>query len=183
MLVRFGNAQILACLTLSLLMAANAGCNSDSREQAGTAKVHGEITLDGLPVDQAKVIFLPVDLRSRTGKLMPLAFGLTNSDGKFELKYSDGVDELIAGKYTVIISKAKENQTKAENDARSWDTNLLPGDVGQFENFKNPDDLFPTIYNRDSILVYDVKASATIDHAKFELSSIDPALRDLSKAQ
>ena len=99
-------------------------------------------------------------------------------EGKFEMKYSDGSKELIAGKYTVIITKSKSNRDKGQESAGKVWTELLPTDVAHFAQFNNTDEVFPAIYNSDSILEYDVKASASIVQPKFEISSIDPELSD-----
>ena len=174
MLIGINRSLRLRYVMLSLVLAVCLGCNSDWTESAATARVHGEITLDGIPLDQAKVVFVPVELRNQTGKLMPLAFGMTDAEGQFHLKYSDGGSELIAGNYSVIIAK----QTKGENNVPRWETEWLPDDVSQFEAFNFTSDIVPSIYNRESILEYEVKASAEIIQAKFALSSVDPLLQE-----
>jgi hypothetical protein len=178
MLISRGQAQVIAVLSFALALASCAGCNPQWPVTAATARVQGEVTLDGIPIEGAKVVFLPVELRSPTREIMPMAYGLTDAKGKFEMKYSNGSKELMAGKYSVIISKSTSQPTKNESDVKKWETDLLPDDVGQFANFKNSDERFPSIYNRDSILVFEVQSSTEINQPKFKLSSIDPLLQD-----
>jgi hypothetical protein len=169
---------------ISLALIIWTGCNSNWSTPTGTAKVQGKVTLDGSPIHQAKIIFVPNTLRNPAGKLMPLAFGLTDEEGKFEMKYSDGVDQLMSGTYTVVISKKNENTNRRQNTALAWETEnyILPDDVAKFESFQNSEDVFPAVYNSDSILVFEVTKSAEANEAKFELSTVDPALQEQQKS-
>ena len=181
MLISRRQAQVIGVLSFALALASCTGCNPQWPTAAATACVQGEVTLDGMPIEGAKVVFLPVELRSPTREIMPMAYGLTNAKGKFEMKYSNGSKELMAGKYSVIISKSTPQPPQNESDVKTWETEMLPEDVGQFANFKNSDELFPSIYNRDSILVFEVQSTTEVNQAKFQLSSIDPLLQDLKQ--
>ncbi len=48
------------------------GCYSQSSVVSGTASVVGRVTLDKAPLGQAKVVFLPTQLRSDLGEIMPI---------------------------------------------------------------------------------------------------------------
>ena len=152
------------------------GCDSNWTQLPGTAEVRGQVTLDGFPVGQAKIVFVPVNLRSTAGAIMPIAYGKTNNEGKFQLEYSDQGRELIAGSYTVIISKFDQEEYPTANVFGDWQNKLLPNSISNLVAFRDQGETIPSIYNRNSILVYDVKGSSSIIRPKFELKSIDPAL-------
>ncbi|MFK7768773.1 MAG: hypothetical protein AB8B55_16245 [Mariniblastus sp.] len=157
------------------------GCYPDWPEHAGNAEVHGEVTLDGKPVHNAKVVFIPLQLKSSTGRLMPLAFGITNAEGEFELQYSDKSKEMIAGTYNVVISKIKSadgtdgNATSAGQGSAAWPEEFFPRGFSStpMHGFKEE---IPSNYNRQSTLNYTIEASPGIIRPKFELSSVDPLL-------
>lgn len=156
------------------------GCYPDWPEQPSTAMVHGVVLLDDSPLSQAKIVFLPLSLRSNDDELMPIAYGMTDTDGKFELAYSNGTRELAAGTYTVMISKVKQDTDGDGNSLEPWREELLPDSVAGLSAFKEQGELIPSIYNRDSTLTYEVQASPSIIRPKFELSSVDPELTKLS---
>lgn len=165
-------------LTLILSTVLFCGCYPNWPEQAGTAMVHGTISLDGSPVNQAKIVFVPVNLRNADEKLVPLAYGTTDVDGKFELEYSDGTQELFAGTYTVMISKLKQVDDSQNNANMPWPKDLLPDSVVNM--FNDPSETIPSIYNLDSNLTYEIMDSPSINRPMFELTSIDPNLNEFS---
>ncbi len=154
-----------------------AGCYPDWPEHAGKAEVHGQVTLDGAPVGGAKVVFMPIRYFSSSGNVLPLAFGLTNAEGKFELQYADETKELTAGKYNVIISKTK----KPDGDSVPVDFSGLASELVPPAFLNSPlcgdTELIPAIYNRESTLIYTIEASPKVVQAQFELSSVDPLIK------
>jgi len=64
--------------------------------------VIGEVTLDGKFLSDAKVVFIPMRFRSDDGLINPLAFGKTDSQGRFELNSGDKKGVLL-GRYRVLI--------------------------------------------------------------------------------
>ena len=87
---------IILGLTLFVL-----GCDGPS---LSVLPVTGTVTLDGQPVENASVTFIP------TTKLP--AGGVTDAAGKFTLKTIEGPYELngaIPGKYKVVITKFNQN--------------------------------------------------------------------------
>jgi hypothetical protein len=173
-----GQSLMRGILLLSSLVALS-GCNPDWPEHAGTAEVHGEVTLDGIPVGQAKVVFVPVKFRNVGDKIMPMAYGKTDAEGKFQLEYSDQGTDLIAGTYTVIISKFEEEKELTGNVVGDWQNQLLPDSISSLAAFRDEGETIPSIYNRNSILNYEIRASPSIVRPKFELKSIDPALEEM----
>jgi len=83
-------APIFCVLFLGLVF----GC-SDS----GFESVSGVVTYDGNPVADATVGFLPKD-----GKVGRPAFGVTESDGTYELSTLKAGDGVVAGDYNVTIT-------------------------------------------------------------------------------
>ena len=164
------------------------GCYPDWPEHAGNAEVHGQVTLDGAPILQAKVVFIPIRIKSDSGRIMPIAYGLTNAEGEFELQYADKSKELIAGIYDVIISKTETHKRRASTTTGNSDLSFKEGQAEQFlpPAFMNSPmfgnrETIPTIYNRESTLTCTVLASPSIFRPKFELNSVDPLLRSTTK--
>ena len=166
-------------LTVVLALVVVGGCYPDWPEHTGTAEIHGTVTLDGLPVNKANVVFLPVKLRTVGDKIMPLAYGITDAEGGFQLEYSDGRRELMAGTYTVMISKVAHSEDDEGRTVEPWRTALLPDTVSALAAFSEQGETIPSIYNRNSSLLYEVEASPSIARPRFELSSIDRTLEDL----
>lgn len=183
MLIRSRLLTMQIQLMLVISTALFCGCNPDWPELAGTAVVHGTVLMDGAPVSEAKIALVPTKLRNADDKLMALAYGKTDVEGKFELAYSDGTKELLAGTYTVMISKFKEaNQENGQNN-EPWRNALLPESVANLTMFSENGETIPSIYNSNSNLTYAVVASPSIIRHKFELTSIDPALRELGESE
>lgn len=162
-------------LSLILCSVLAFGCNPVGTPQLRTAKVQGLVLLDGLPLDQAKVVFLPTKLTNNEESIMQLAYGTTNAEGEFELEYSDGTKELVAGFYTVIISKVNKEPDSEVNRNEPWPTSLLPESIADLTAFSSTGETIRPIYNRDSKLTCKVTASTGIFRARFGLTSMDPA--------
>ena len=160
-------------LLLSLVCAV--GCYPDWPDHAGTAVVRGKVTLDGLPLGDANVVFVPVGLHTNGTKLMPIAYGKTDAGGDFSLAYSDGTKELLAGRYNVIISKM-ESGDEGTNDLAPG---LIPDSMRQLEVFSAQGEQVPLIYNRNSELKYVITSSPSIVRPLLELTSVDPSIKDL----
>jgi hypothetical protein len=96
------------------------GCGSEDGNLPRTVPVSGLVTLDGVPVDGAQVIFVPD--ASGTG-----AYGSTDSAGKFALRISEKKDGAIPGNYKVQVSKTIEKKlpgTLDGGDAVSFEYGL-----------------------------------------------------------
>ena len=163
-------------LTLFLAAVLFCGCVQEKAKQSATAAVQGTVLLDGSPVDQAKIVFVPDSLRSADEDVMELAYGTTDADGKFELAYSDGTKDLLAGTYTVIISKFNSNRDEQGDKSQPWSQSLLPESMAGLFSFQEPDEIIPPIYNRDSTLKFSLNGSSSIARPKFELTSLETNL-------
>jgi hypothetical protein len=76
------------------LVLTGTGCDSSGR----LTPVRGVVTLDGKPVDNATVIFMPQ--QSGSGKQ---ATGQTSPDGSFQLTTRNTNDGALPGEYRVIV--------------------------------------------------------------------------------
>lgn len=131
-----------------LLLSSLVGCKS---EEFPVAPISGVITLDGKPLEGAKVGFGP---RAKPSELVagPGAYGKTDANGAYQLRTLDGKEGAVIGPNKVTISK--------------WKTKTLPNG----EVIALPVDLIPRRYNSDTELSFDVAPGGTSD-ANFDLVS------------
>jgi hypothetical protein len=79
-------------------VAAVSGCGGSG---ANLGKVTGKVTLAGQPVNEALVMFSPVNGGSPS-------VGRTTADGSYTLVYARGINGAVVGDHTVTISTYKE---------------------------------------------------------------------------
>jgi hypothetical protein len=82
------------------LAVACAGCGPES-DMPETAPVRGVVTLDGQPVSMARIYFSPQD-GGQTSE------GLTDPDGRYELRYKRDVMGARLGQHKVVITTYEE---------------------------------------------------------------------------
>ncbi len=156
-------AVVLGAVGLTMI-----GCNREPAKTNETVEVHGTVLLDGLPVPDAKVVFVPEGASSSSR--FALAYGTTDSQGKFELKQRDGTVGALAARHRVYLSKLNRHfMVKKEGfpeQPRLDDQQLKEAEE------------IPEFYNRDSELQYEVVAGRGIVRPEFKLSSIDPLLKE-----
>lgn len=87
------NVAFGGVLVLLLAIGMIAGCGND-----GLEKVTGVVTLDGQPLENAQIEFIP------TGETGSSAYGRTDSDGEFVLEFSGSSKGAMPGEYQVGIS-------------------------------------------------------------------------------
>jgi len=93
---------------LLLLIALAAGCGRSGPEMG---RVTGRVTLDGQPLNSARLNFQPDGNRSPST-------GYTDSDGRYKLLFKRGVDGALVGMHTVEIQTNDKNAVPAKyNDA------------------------------------------------------------------
>ena len=95
-------AGVLSATVAILLLA---GCNSSMFE---FADVEGRVLLDGQPVQEARVVFMPA-AQGPNGEAGPYSQGRTDADGRFKLK---SVEEsprngAVVGPHKIIVSTKK----------------------------------------------------------------------------
>jgi hypothetical protein len=127
-------------MVLLLLLA---GCSSNS-DHTETYQISGTVTLDGKPLPDATIVFLPDNGRSSAGK--------TSASGEYTLFYSEGVKGAIPGRHRVQISASE----------------VVPGKLNS-EGGEIRKEILPAEYHSKSTLVYEVNANR--DDVNFDLKS------------
>jgi len=140
-------------------------------------EVIGEVTLDRKVLTNAKVVFVPVRFRNEEGLINPLAFGITDGTGRFELKSGDKKGVLL-GHYRVLIFRT-EDLTTASDQSNGAKQNIAAKrlDNGLAELLNEPEtaqkssETVPAKYNLESELEYVVDMPVGIVYPKFELTT------------
>lgn len=175
------SSQRLFVVLMLCGLSISSGCYLDYPDHTGTAEVQGTVFLDGLPVNQAMVVFMPADLRAGYDEIIPFAFGLTDANGEFSMIYRDKSRDIQAANYAVIVSQVLAQKDPAGQALGKWPMGLLPEVTSQIDTIDNVKDTIPDIYNRQTILRYEVKPSPKILKPVFQLTSVDPRLLESSK--
>jgi len=91
----------IACFVTLLLVVALTGCRSDGGLKV--EYVEGIITLDGEPLSEASVTFVPTS----DGPTVETAMGMTNDKGIYKLSSMNGkpLAGAVVGEYKVLVSK------------------------------------------------------------------------------
>lgn len=122
--------RVSAFLFLAGLAAIVPGCSSGD---VPVVPVQGTVTLDGKPLAGAEVVFSPEVGRP--------SLGVTDSQGRYELRYLVDRNGALPGKHTVKISTLGDGESDdSDKPARKRE-------------------LVPKKYNRQSTLTVDVDAS------------------------
>lgn len=131
--------QLFAPLVLALV------CFTGCGDGLGLAPVKGTVTLDGQPLAGAEVIFRPADGRP--------SLGVTDAEGKYELRYDTDLLGALPGKHKVSISTGGEAAETGSEDAGGKKVERLPAQ-----------------YNKQTTLEVDVDRSKR-DPIDFKLES------------
>lgn len=124
----------------AVLIAPVCGCDPDWPLAHSTCEVRGQVVLDGEPLDDAKVVFIPQRVKVKD-EICKIASAITDNRGEFTLEVdSDNPKQIQHDRYRVLVSKLIDNQ---ETLHRS--------------------------YNRESVLVYEVETQEAFDRPAFEL--------------
>lgn len=91
---------------IALLVLSICGCSGSGGEQT-VYKVSGTVTFGGAPVAKATVMFSPLEKQ-------PVATGITDSKGVYQLTTYDSYDGAAAGKYDVLIAKVAVTKGSSE---------------------------------------------------------------------
>jgi hypothetical protein len=111
---RRGSHLILVFAALALL---SSGCGGGSKDRPPLGRVHGRVTLDGQPLEQATVVFTPLEVGGCE------ASGLTDAKGEYVLRYHRDDMGAALGKNSVRITKQPSPDLKSE---------LLPGRYNRY---------------------------------------------------
>ncbi|MDR2346447.1 MAG: hypothetical protein LBE18_10300 [Planctomycetaceae bacterium] len=90
--------QKIFCVIMFILVAVMFGCGGNN---IGIGKVTGVVTLDGVPLQNAAINFIPTDGQGLN------SMGGTNSSGKYEIFYADKKSGAVPGRYKVTLTTAQ----------------------------------------------------------------------------
>ena len=113
--------QVALFLAISFFVT---GCGGGGGPELGQIK--GRVQLDGMPVSEATVLFQQ--------DASPSAYGVTDSDGYYEVMFSEGNPGAVLGQHRVTIGTAR------------------------FRDGINHPETIPAMYNRESKLTREVVA-------------------------
>jgi hypothetical protein len=102
-------------LVLAIAVLLAAGCGPGGPE---IAHVSGRVTMDGKPLANATVVFIPENGRP--------AGAQTNSDGKYVLEFTEGRRGAIPGKNTIRISTLRDADRDANGKAIPASPETIP---------------------------------------------------------
>lgn len=132
---------LLPLLTIGLVVLLGPGCGPSGPR---LGYVEGTVTLDGVPLPGAKVIFTPVD-----GGRSSMA--VTDGRGFYVLEFAAGEKGAVVGKHKVSVSTYEAGETD--------DTGKLVGHVPE---------RVPAKYNRESTLEFEVKPGKQVIDLKLQ---------------
>jgi len=137
------------CLLGAALLCAAAGCGKDPYKAAA---VSGTVTLDGKPLADAWVTFMPVGTKEHPDP-GPTSSGKTDAQGKYKLAIEPGKPGAVVGKHKVAV-------------------NAGGGTAGDDRDAGGPrgKEKLPEKYNYKTTLTFDVPPEGT-EKADFELKS------------
>ena len=133
------------------------GCNSSRFE---FAEVQGRVLLDGEPVNDAKVVFMPTAI-TEDGLSGPYSQGRTDTDGRFTLSSVEERSRIgaVVGQHKIVVSTKKARR----------DPNLLDVEI-----IDSPETIpRQYTYYKRTPLTYDVPRGGT-DSAELLLESTSP---------
>ncbi|HJZ58381.1 MAG TPA: DUF4198 domain-containing protein [Gemmataceae bacterium] len=133
------------------LLVAALGCGGGPYK---VAPVSGTVTLDGKPLANAWVTFMPVGTKDNPDP-GPTAAGKTDAQGKFTLAIEPGRPGAVVGKHKVAINSAGGDEKGGDRDAGGP---------------RGPREKLPDVYNYKTTLTFDVPPEGT-ETANFELKS------------
>ncbi|MGH7199450.1 MAG: carboxypeptidase-like regulatory domain-containing protein [Planctomycetaceae bacterium] len=143
------------CVAAAALAAFLSGCGGGG-EGPELIDVTGTVTMDGEPLPNATVRFLPESTTSGTttgagGETQYIrpATGVTDDDGQYELQYSTAESGAIPGKYRVAISTYRDAEETPDG-----------------EEISGSKETVPKVYNIETTLTAEVSAEkSTFDFA------------------
>jgi hypothetical protein len=94
------------------------GCGGAKQGQLPTARVAGQVTYRGAPLDHGDIKFIPADA-SGTG--VRVAFGTLDGQGRYRLGTYGQADGAILGDYQVSVEARAKTPTGAAQGATKYD--------------------------------------------------------------
>jgi len=138
------------------------GCGTEQSDSTSTIIVKGRVLLDDVPLAGARVTFIPIaPTDSSLVDMPPMAYGVTDAEGKYTLQQADGTDGVAKGQHTVIISKPIK-----QDEDRDEELELITNAV-------------PDFYRQHGYLKRHVMPMSGGQQMDFKLSTIDPLLKNI----
>ncbi len=141
--IQYLSVALFLCLSMII------GCGEGG---PSLGKVSGTITLDGKPLPNAIVSFVPEDGRRSSS-------ATTNANGEYHLAYISQ-EGAVVGKHKVSITSVPEAQTQTMEDIPSDDpryAELMQSQQSAYNSAKTKEKI-PDSYNTKTELVYEVKS-------------------------
>jgi len=166
-------------------------CGCDQIAGNPVVQIIGEVRIDRKPLADAMVAFIPLQLRSKNGKIIDIAFGRTDDVGRFELRTSEARG-VLPGEYRILFfGPSTQTQELLKDQIVIQDIaseNLLKGITAEtsvmlaainrlFESTTSDRSKIHTVsdvpvsYNLQSNLRFTVKPGGGIIYPKFELDA------------
>ncbi len=98
--------RLIGTMVVGLAVLGILGCGGGAK-RLDTVLVSGTVTLDGAPVEGARVVFAP------TSGGGVAASGTTDASGRYKLTTRDPNDGALPGSYAVMISKTEAEKSPA----------------------------------------------------------------------
>lgn len=92
-------------LVALLFVGALTGCRPLAREPLELSQASFEFKLDGQPLSDAQIIFLPKLSEDSQGRYLPWSYGITDQNGRLELRTSERSLGVVPGTHWVIVSR------------------------------------------------------------------------------
>ncbi len=80
-------------------------CGCQKGKRIATAEVSGTITFEDQPLENARVMFVPIPSTTAEGIVKPIAFGQTDENGHYSLSMPGGAPGVVVGSHVVFVSK------------------------------------------------------------------------------
>jgi hypothetical protein len=112
----------VCCLTLAGL-----GCNQGPVYEMNK-DVRGTLTLDGKPLANVNIQFVPEPKASQPNLQCPLSMGVTDEKGNFELACDNGKPGAVIGRQRVVVPPGRE-QGSDRDDAPGAAASGKPGQI------------------------------------------------------
>lgn len=157
------------CVGVALLVVLLAGCEQKlptlERPETYTTSVGGVVTLNGEPLADASVLFIPIVYAHRQQARIPVAFGKTDSEGNYHLSYlmEDGMRSgAHLGRCKVLVSKLEVSDQSPEK-APSFIRWGFHHELDPFRAVPRPpspsQEQLPVRYNLDSELTAEISST------------------------
>lgn len=114
------------------------GCqqNQSGSELDGIARVSGQVFLDGEPLVDGKVVFVPNNVSAKSKK-WTFSYAMTDKEGRFELRLSESQKGAHVGENMVLIST---KQLEIKEPKKKVKTKSAEKKASNSKDAKSPDD-------------------------------------------